>query len=142
MKILVRVSLLAGLLGVSVPVLAEKDVKAAHPVDIKYQACQEKAVSTVDIRECIGNAAAEWDKVLNEQYRQLLKNQPAEVVEALRKSQRAWLAYRDSYQEAVVALYGQNEGTIWPVIMGDTMLQFVRDKALSLQQLNDQQKLD
>jgi uncharacterized protein YecT (DUF1311 family) len=142
MKNVVCASLLLGLLGASAPVLAEKDGKAVHPADIKYQACQEKAVSTVDIRECIGNAAAEWDKVLNEQYKQLLKNQPAEVVEALRQSQRAWLVYRDSYQAAVVALYGQHQGTIWPVIMDDTMLQFVRDKALSLQQLNDQQKLD
>lgn len=51
--------------------------------------------TTVGMVQCEAREAAVWDRLLNIEYQRLLKLLDAEQQAALRKGQRAWIAYRD-----------------------------------------------
>ncbi|WP_371928290.1 lysozyme inhibitor LprI family protein [Pectobacterium sp. 21LCBS03] len=76
-----------------------------------------------------------WDTELNKQYKLLLADQSEEFKANLRKSQVAWIKYRDSYLEAMRSFYMQQDGTILGIVMSDAKLRVTRDKAIELYKL-------
>lgn len=83
---------------------------AAEPLD-----CTE-AMSTVEMNNCAGAEFEKADKELNEVYARALKDIPEMATDdplfdakawenALRQSQRAWLAFRDAECEEHVAMF-------------------------------------
>jgi len=122
----------------TLPVFAQSP---AAKIDGQLEQCQNKAQTTIDTRECYGQAMAAWDNELNTQYQALLKDSPESVRNALRDSQRQWVKYRDSYNEATNEYYRQEQGTIWTIIAADTRMNVVKDKALSLYRLRESTQL-
>ena len=65
--------------------------------------------------KCLSDAAAKWDKRLNEAYRETLKEGPKEQQAQLRKAQRFWVQFRDANCD----YYGLSEGSIAHVLGRD-----------------------
>jgi len=61
-----------------------------------YQGCQHRFGGTLGMRECYGAESERQDKELNAVYGKLEALLAPEDKAALRKAERAWLAYRDS----------------------------------------------
>ena len=69
----------------------------------QYRACNEKAKVQAEMNDCAGQEAARVDARLNEIYKQLLSkaaSDPNEVAK-IKAAERAWIAYRDAYIEAM-----------------------------------------
>ncbi|MCS3431419.1 lysozyme inhibitor LprI family protein [Klebsiella sp. BIGb0407] len=122
----------------TLPVFAESP---ADKIDAALEQCQNKAQTTIDSSECYGQAMAAWDSELNTQYQALLKDNPESVRKALRASQRQWIKYKDSYNEATNEFYRQEQGTIWGIIAAETRMNVIKDKALSLYRLRQSTQL-
>lgn len=69
----------------------------------QYQACNEKAVAQADLNACASDEATRVDAELNQVYSQVLKaaGDDAEAVAKIKAAERAWVAYRDAYLEAM-----------------------------------------
>ena len=126
------------LTGCALPVFAQSP---AVKIDAELKQCQSEAQTTIDSSECYRQAMTAWDKELNTQYQALLKDNPESVRKALRASQRQWIKYKDSYNEATNEYYRQEQGTIWGIIAAQTQMNVIRDKALSLYRLRESTKL-
>lgn len=126
------------LVSCALPVFAQSP---AQKIDAQLEQCQNKAQTTLDTRECYNQATAAWDSELNTQYQALLKESPESVRHALRDSQRQWVKYKDSYNDAINAFYLQQQGTIWPVIAADSRMNVIKDKAMDLYRLRGSTKL-
>lgn len=68
-----------------------------------YQACNQKAVAQADLNACASDEAARVDAELNKTYNQILKaaGDDADAVAKIKAAERAWVAYRDAYLEAM-----------------------------------------
>lgn len=126
------------LLSLTLPAFAESPAKK---IDGQLEQCQNKAQTTLDSRECYSQATASWDRELNTQYQALLKESPESVRSALRDSQRQWVKYKDTYNQAIKAFYLQQQGTIWPAIAADSQMNVIKDKALDLYRLRESTRL-
>lgn len=103
-----------------------------HPIDATLGACMEENPSTAGMIECVDDAYAAWDRELNDAYGALMKRLAPAQKEALRKSQRQWLAWRDAEFESIDALYGSLEGTMFLPMRVDERMQIVKTRALAL----------
>jgi uncharacterized protein YecT (DUF1311 family) len=70
----------------------------------------EEAKSTLQINECYARELKRVDAELNKVYHLTLKKLQVDDAALLRKSQRAWLVYRDVHYEAERALWGGGTG--------------------------------
>ncbi|WP_460645985.1 lysozyme inhibitor LprI family protein [Leclercia adecarboxylata] len=104
-------------------------------LDDQVAQCSNHAGNTLASVECLKSGLKAWDAELNRQYKQLLTDQPEDVKASVKKSQLAWLKYRDSYLEAMQTFYKQQSGTIWGIVMADAELRLTRDKAIELYKL-------
>jgi uncharacterized protein YecT (DUF1311 family) len=69
----------------------------------EYRACINRATTQMEMNTCAGDEAARVEARLNDVYHKLLV-QASNQVEALAKikaAERAWVAYRDAYMEAM-----------------------------------------
>lgn len=71
-----------------------------------YEACMQKAVSTLDIITCISNEYERQDQRLNDNYQQLRSQLSSERRDQLLTAQRAWITYK----EANCGFYADPEG--------------------------------
>ncbi len=104
-------------------------------IDDKLAQCNKAAITTLDSVDCRSTAADEWEAELNNQYQLLLKGQSPEVQANLKNAQRAWIKYKNSYVSAMASFYRQEEGTVWTIIMAESKLNVIRDKAIDLYRL-------
>lgn len=69
----------------------------------QYQACSEKAKTQIEMETCANQEAKRTDIELNAVYDQLLskaKGNPV-ALEKVKMAERAWIAYRDAYIDAM-----------------------------------------
>lgn len=86
--------------------------------------------TTLGMRECLGLETAQWDEMLNAAYRDLT-TQPGERANALKKAQRAWIAF---VAAACVYEAGAYEGgTMAGIATGSCRLRETARRALDLQ---------
>lgn len=104
-------------------------------LDDELTGCTNKAENTLATIECFNVGLKAWDAELNKQYKLLLTDQSEEFKASLKKSQIAWIVYRDSYIEAMQSFYRQQDGTIWGIVISDAKLRVTRDKAIDLYKL-------
>lgn len=71
-----------------------------------YEACMQKAVSTLDVFTCISNEYEHQDQRLNNNYQQLRSQLISERRDQLLTAQLAWSAYK----EANCSFYADPEG--------------------------------
>jgi uncharacterized protein YecT (DUF1311 family) len=85
----------------------------------RYLACNKKAKTQGEINACANEEAARVDGELNDVYRKLLSKAAGEpeAVAKIKAAERAWIAYRDAYMEAMYpAKDKQTEyGSIYPM---------------------------
>ena len=69
----------------------------------EYQACNQKAVAQADLNACASDEATRVDGQLNKVYGQVLAAAAgdADAVAKIKAAERAWVAYRDAYLEAM-----------------------------------------
>ncbi|WP_370557772.1 lysozyme inhibitor LprI family protein [Edwardsiella tarda] len=106
-------------------------------IDRELVKCKSTEDSTMAITDCYNIAIRSWDKELNSQYKLLLKEQPKDVKIRFRDAQRAWVKYKDLEVSAMQTFYGQEEGTIWGLVMLQSQLNIIRDKAIDLYRLRN-----
>jgi len=102
--------LFATALMVASPLLAQLP---EDPIDSALNAALARDLSTADQLAAIETARADWDARLNQVYRSLISQLPETSAAQLRRSQRAWLAFRDAEHAALDALYADTEGSLF-----------------------------
>ena len=108
----------------------------------QYRACNENAKTQTAINACASDEAARVDTEINNVYRRLL-SKAASLPEATRKikaAERAWIAYRDAYIEAMYpATDKQAEyGSIYPMEVDLLRAKLTRQQVKALKQLLQQ----
>ncbi len=91
--------------------------RAAAELSPAYSACMVKSGGiTVEMHNCAAAETSRQDDLLNAAYRRLIAKLPTEQKEALRKAQRAWVAFRDSECNLAGSF---EEGTMGPIVIDD-----------------------
>jgi uncharacterized protein YecT (DUF1311 family) len=84
-----------------------------------YRACNDKAKTQNDMNVCAREEAERVDAQLNDVYHKLLSQAASEqeAVAKIKAAERAWIAYRDAYMDAMYpAKDKQTEyGSIYPM---------------------------
>lgn len=126
-------------LTLGAPAHAEED---GHPIDQALSQCMEtpEGMSTHGMRECLSQANADWDRELNRVWRELMRELPAEAQTALRASQRQWLAFRDADVAALEAAYGSMQGSMYLIMLADSVVTLTRDRVRQLDALLEAQR--
>lgn len=99
------------LLAASLPSLAQDSAQ--------YRACNEKAKTQMEMNTCASEEAARADSELNEVYRKVLAQagKQEEAVVKIKTAERAWVAYRDAYVDAMYPAKDKQAeyGSIYPM---------------------------
>ena len=105
-----------------------------NDIDKEYNKCIARDTSTGNIGNCAFTAYGKWNKEMDDAYKKLLdmmkKNDSAKI--ALRKSQEAWVAYRDAEFSSYDRMFNYS-GCKWCLIRHDDRIGLVRARALLLQ---------
>ena len=105
----------------------------------QYRACNQKAKAQPEINECASKEAARVDAELNEVYRKLLSeaaDSPDAVVK-IKAAQRAWIAYRDAYIEAMYPAKDKpaEYGSMYPLEVDQLTAKLTRQQETALTEL-------
>lgn len=113
---------------------AQNDTKEKHPIDVKFEDCTNApdGYTTYGMIECMREAEAAWDKELNKQYREVMKRLSADGKAILKKTQKAWLGYRDAEKEFSAIYYGNKQGSMYLVLNAARLMEITRSRALEL----------
>ncbi len=107
--------------------------------------CQDQpgGSTTIGITECILAETAEWDAILNEEYRATQQaNEAADTggqssvmdrSDALRDAQRAWIAFRDADCGARYAMW--QDGTIRTIVGANCQMTMTAQRAIDLRDM-------
>jgi uncharacterized protein YecT (DUF1311 family) len=99
------------------------------------EACLEKRDdTTIDMRECINFERIAWDKMLNDDYRNLMASLDAETKkEKLRDAQRNWNKFVDSFCPLA---YEFNQGTMFLITRDQCVMEMTARQDLELKRLS------
>ncbi len=85
----------------------------------QYRACNDKAKTQGEMNACASEEAARVDAQLNDAYRKLLSQAASqqEAVAKIKAAERAWIAYRDAYMDAMYPAKDKQAeyGSIYPM---------------------------
>ena len=113
---------------------------SAAETSVTFRSCVDKAATQRAIHECASNEARRVDAALNKVYKELLaRADDRRHAEKIRASQRAWLAYRDAYVEAMYpAEDKQTEyGSMYSTDVALLIARLTELQIAALQQLQD-----
>lgn len=130
------ICLLAALFVLPFQSFAQEVADKKHRIDLKMDAASEEDPSTAGQVRAISVALDEWNDLLNSQYQNLMKSLDEAGQAKLRNSQKAWIAWRDAEKEALSAIYGKQEGTMWIPLHNYAVMNLTRERALRLQFFN------
>ena len=103
-----------------------------HPIDKTLEACIDKNGSTAGMVKCTDEAYAAWDKELNKNYGELMRQLKPQQKEALRLAQLEWIKQRDLDFKFIDSLYDTFEGTMYIPMRIDARLEVIKKRALEL----------
>jgi len=112
-----------------------EDKPKKHPIDVKVEAAEEKAMSTPEQTEVEANGLKLWDAEMNRVYAKLKKRLKPSAFEALQAAQRDWLKYRDSQKKFLDEMYQQFQGTMYIPMHAAAEKEITRARALELTHL-------
>jgi uncharacterized protein YecT (DUF1311 family) len=111
--------------------------KTDEKLDERFKACLDKDTSACNIYNCAFEAYAEWDKIMDREYKRLLKNlKNNKDKNALKSTQSTWVTYRDNEFKAYDNMFNR-PGTFWVRQRATGRVDIVRTRALQLQQYNE-----
>jgi uncharacterized protein YecT (DUF1311 family) len=101
--------------------------------------CMAKAMTQLAMNTCAGEELARADAALNAVYQKVLlaaRDEPR-AVEKIKASERAWIAYRDSYLEATYPAEDKqaNYGSIYPMEAALLQAELTQQQASALKKL-------
>ncbi|HEV2707545.1 MAG TPA: lysozyme inhibitor LprI family protein [Pyrinomonadaceae bacterium] len=113
--------------------LAQDEAAAEeHAIDKALGRCIDKDPSTAGMVNCISQAAQDWDRELNRNYKRLSEALDPAPRRALKTAQQEWLKYRDREFALIDALYAKMEGTMYIPMHAEDRLRVVKRRALEL----------
>lgn len=77
--------------------------------DDRLIACTASAQAISERKACFEAAYQGWEGIMNQQYQSLMRDKSQTVKDSLKKSQDAWIQYRDAYIEAAENTYWEFE---------------------------------
>lgn len=102
------------------------------PIDKALEACIDKNGSTAGMVECTEKAYAAWDKELNKNYGELMRNLKPAQKETLRLAQLEWIKFRDLDFKLIDSVYDTMQGTMYIPMRVDARMEVVKKRALEL----------
>lgn len=101
----------------------------------EYARClaSDAGQTTVGMVECSNAEASRLDKVLTENYREIMSITTPAHSKALRDAQRIWLKFRDAEVKASAALY--EGGSLASVIAGSTYISVTKQRLIEINAL-------
>ncbi|HEY2496656.1 MAG TPA: lysozyme inhibitor LprI family protein [Candidatus Angelobacter sp.] len=85
----------------------------------QYHACNAKTKTQMEMNACASEEAARADAELNAVYRKVLTQagKQEEVVAKIKAAERAWIAYRDAYMDAMYPAKNKQAeyGSVYPM---------------------------
>ncbi|MEG3152760.1 lysozyme inhibitor LprI family protein [Sphingomonas sp. ZT3P38] len=107
----------------------------ADPTATALNRCLSAAAnaSTAGQTGCEASALRSYDQRMNVAYTALLRGLPAGAAQQLRRSQRAWLAFRDAERSAIGGIYATRQGTMYVPMQAGSATTLTRDRALQLE---------
>ena len=122
------------LLTASIPGLAQDSPQ--------YFACNKKAKTQPELNACANEEAARVDAELNGVYRKLLSKAAGEPesVAKIKAVERAWIAYRDAYLEAMYPAKDKQAeyGSMYPMEAALLRAKLTRQQVAALKELLQQ----
>ena len=105
----------------------------------QYRACNEKAKTQMEMNTCASEEAARAYAELNEVYRKVLARagKQEEAVAKIKAAERAWLAYRDAYIDAMYPAKDKKAeyGSIYPTEADLLRAKLTRRQVTALKEL-------
>jgi uncharacterized protein YecT (DUF1311 family) len=105
----------------------------------QYQACMDKAKAQMEMNQCAGQEESRVDARMNEVYKQLLAKAADDqsAVAKIKAAERAWVAYRDSYCDAMYPAEDKRMeyGSIFPMDMALLRAKLTQQHIADLQEL-------
>ena len=120
------------LLSLGLAALASPAHAADHPLEAADAACYDDAMTTVAMVECAGASFDRWDAELNRQYKRLMALLAPEEQQALRDSQRKWIAFRDAEFAFMAAAHSRMQGSMYQPLHVEARKELVKARALQL----------
>jgi uncharacterized protein YecT (DUF1311 family) len=122
-------------LTLSSSALAEESV-----IDKELKQCKinPNTVSDMAIVNCYTTAAKSWDKVLNDEYKSLISDTELSKAfkDSLKKSQLAWIKYRDLNIDTINRFYDNEHGSYWQIVSTENKMNITKNKAIELHKLH------
>src|SRR5712692_9317577 len=108
----------------------------------QYRACNGKAKVQAEMNACAGEEATRLDAELNEVYRKLLSQAASqeEAVAKIKAAEKAWIAYRDAYMDAMYPAKDKQAeyGSIYPMEADLLRAKLTQRQVTSLKELLQQ----
>lgn len=107
----------------------------------EYRLCSDEAKTQVAMNACASDEAARADAELNDVYRTLLqKATDATAATKIKVAERAWIAYRDAYIDAMYPAQNKQAeyGSIYPMEIALLRAKLTRIQIAALQDLSQQ----
>ena len=117
-----------------------EDKPDKHPIDVKTEAAEEKAMSTAEQTQAQSEGLKLWDAEMNRVYAKLRKALKPEAATALQAAQREWLNYRDAEVKFLDEMYAAFEGTMFIPMHMAAVARVTRERALRLTRLLETQQ--
>ena len=102
--------------------------------------CLNTAKTQLEMNTCAGDAAASMDGRMNDELRAVLRlAENRETAAKIEAAQRAWIAYRDAYLEAIYPGENKQElyGSSYPMNANLTRAELTAAQIAALQRLRD-----
>ncbi len=114
-----------------------QDLPVQHPIDKTFTECQARDTSAGNLYNCAFEAYASWDRLMDKEYKKLIKNLKADKDKsAMKAAQISWVAYRDNEFRAYDNMFNK-PGQYWTRLRALGRIDIVRTRALQLQQYNE-----
>ena len=111
-------------------------------VSDKYRSCDEGAKSQFEMNACASEEAARDDAELDREYRKLLSiaGKDHERVAKIESMERAWIAFRDAYLDAMYPAKDKQAeyGSIFPMEADMVRAKVTRQQIAALRELQTQ----
>jgi len=108
----------------------------------EYRTCHDKAKTQGEMNVCASEEAARVDAQLNDVYRKLLSQAASqqEAVAKIKAAERAWIAYRDAYMDAMYPAKDKQAeyGSIYPMEADLLRAKLTQEQLVALKELLQQ----
>lgn len=109
-----------------------QETTARDPLDAEIERLLARDDSTAGQVQAFSRGTELWDQAMNRVYGELMKQLSREGREALRVSQRAWLAWRDAQEGLIQETYGRAQGTMYRPMAVAHAMETVKARTLQL----------